>query len=158
MEMEEEDEASEQDESTSYLPVTLTITKSTDGSALVVDTIIEDSQFTISDVMYYKDGKLAEDKTTQGAEKRGELYDGPGKPSLLSTVPIGFVLTLYGHSLLVPAFDHLDPTVQEQFQQFIEARGFDESLADAVVELQRGKEVKVRPCCSPLYARDRSPC
>jgi hypothetical protein len=78
MEMEEDEEMPEQDESTSYLPVTITITKSTDASALVVDTIIEDSQFTISDVMYYKDGQLASDKSTQGAEKRGELYDGPG--------------------------------------------------------------------------------
>lgn len=47
----------------------------------MIDTIVEDSQFTISDVLYYKDGKLASDKSAEAAEKRGELYDGPGESS-----------------------------------------------------------------------------
>lgn len=149
---------------------TAALAQADDPAALVIETLIEDAQFTISDVLYYKDASLAADKSTQGEDKRRELYDGPGQSLSLPLVvrspcaladrarPPDSRLTL---ALLRPcppsaAFDHLDPTVQENFQLFVEARGFDEGLAEQIIELQRGKEVKVRAHPVPVLASLRS--
>jgi len=96
--------------------VGITITKPTTG-ALSVDAVAGDGAFVIENISFYQDAKLATELTAEADWKRRGLYIGP-------------------------QFDHLDVAVQELFEQYLEERGINSSLAVFIPEYAEMKEQK----------------
>jgi complement component 1 Q subcomponent-binding protein len=108
------------DETSFPVRCSLYITKpSSSGSAgaLVMDLLVENETFVIDNISFYKDEKVAEDMTAEGDWKRRGIYIGP-------------------------RFDHLDATVQSEFENFLEERDINEALASFIPLYCEYKEQK----------------
>lgn len=115
-ESEDVNEAKEEEEETPAFPVrcAITISKQSQG-ALTIDAQAIDGSFTIENISFYKDAKLATDLTAEADWARRGLYIGP-------------------------QFDTLDQTVQEQFEHFLEERGIATELALFIPNFAEFKE------------------
>ncbi|KAE8227247.1 hypothetical protein CF319_g269 [Tilletia indica] len=107
--------AGEEDEY-SNIPIraAITIAKPSAG-AMTLEALVQDGAWVIENISYYQDGKLATDPTAEADWARRGLYIGP-------------------------QFDTLDIKVQEQFENFLEERGFDAPLAIFIVQYAEFKE------------------
>ncbi|CEH17648.1 regulatory protein suaprga1 [Ceraceosorus bombacis] len=85
--------------------------------ALTLDAQAEDGQFTVENISYYKDAKLATDLSADADWARRGLYIGP-------------------------QFETLDENVQAQFEAFLNERGIDSDLARFVPDFAELKEQK----------------
>lgn len=115
-ESEDVNETKEEEEETPAFPVrcAITISKQSQG-ALTIDAQAVDGSFTIENISFYKDAKLATDLTAEADWARRGLYIGP-------------------------QFDTLDQTVQEQFEHFLEERGIATELALFIPNFAEFKE------------------
>lgn len=117
-ELEESEDVNEakDEEETPAFPVrcAITISKQSQG-ALTIDAQAVDGSFTIENISFYKDAKLATDLTAEADWARRGLYIGP-------------------------QFDTLDQTVQEQFEHFLEERGIATELALFIPNFAEFKE------------------
>ncbi|KAM0787415.1 hypothetical protein ACM66B_003498 [Microbotryomycetes sp. NB124-2] len=93
----------------------ITITKQGVEGALSIDAVAQDGMFTINNVSFYSDADLATGMSSEDDWKRQGLYMGP-------------------------AFDNLDEGVQSEFENFLEERGIDSSLALFIPDLAEYKE------------------
>ncbi|KAG7571434.1 hypothetical protein FFLO_00617 [Filobasidium floriforme] len=93
----------EEAENTFPIRCSLSITKPSGGS-LVMDLLVENEAFVIDSAQFYSDAKLAEDMTAEGDWKRRATYVGP-------------------------RFDHLDSTVQTEFENYLDERAINQNLA-----------------------------
>ncbi|PWN46084.1 mitochondrial glyco protein [Ceraceosorus guamensis] len=113
----EEEEGSEEEQEAGF-PVRCAITISKEGKgALTLDAQAEDGQFTVENISYYKDAKLATDLSADADWARRGLYIGP-------------------------QFETLDENVQAQFEAFLNERGIDSDLARFVPDFAELKEQK----------------
>ncbi|KAK0546594.1 Mitochondrial acidic protein mam33 [Tilletia horrida] len=92
----------------------ITISKPNAG-AMTLEALVQDGAWVIENISYYSDAKLATDPTAEADWARRGLYIGP-------------------------QFDTLDVKVQEQFEFFLEERGFDAPLAIFLVQYAEYKE------------------
>ncbi|PWN24417.1 mitochondrial glyco protein [Jaminaea rosea] len=101
------------------LPVrcAITITKPSPLGALTIDAQAESGTFTIENISFYQDSKLATELTAEADWKRRGLYIGPQFPTL-------------------------DDALQEHFQGYLEERGIDDDLALFVPLFAEWKEQK----------------
>ncbi|PWN31346.1 mitochondrial glyco protein [Meira miltonrushii] len=115
-ESEDMNETKEEEEETPAFPVrcAITISKQSQG-ALTIDAQAIDGSFTIENISFYKDAKLATDLTAEADWARRGLYIGP-------------------------QFDTLDQSVQEQFEHFLEERGIATELALFIPNFAEFKE------------------
>jgi len=111
-----ETEEASQNES---LPIrtAITISKGKGQGALTVDAVAQDGLFLVDNISLYKDESLALELTSEADWKRRGLYMGP-------------------------AFDHLDESLQTDFESFLEERGIDSNLALFIPDLAEHKEQK----------------
>lgn len=108
--------SSESDESQpASFPVRCSITISKPSGCLSIDTIAQDGVFVIDNIAFYKDSKLATDLTSEADWQRRGLYIGP-------------------------QFDDMDENVQEAFEQYLEERGINTTLALFVIDYIDYKE------------------
>lgn len=112
-------EGEEEDETSFPVRCSLYITKPTQPSsgALVMDLLVEEDEFVIDNISFYKDEKVAEDMSAEGDWKRRGIYIGP-------------------------RFDHLDVAVQTEFEHFLEERDVNEALASFIPMYCEYKEQK----------------
>ena len=89
------------------------------GGALHFEGLIQDGAVVVQNISFYKDAALATGLTAEADWNRRGLYIGP-------------------------QFDHLDVNVQEEFDEFLAARGVDQNLAVFLPEYAEYKEQKVR--------------
>ncbi|KAK0563301.1 Mitochondrial acidic protein mam33 [Tilletia horrida] len=92
----------------------ITISKPSAG-AMTLEALVQDGAWVIENISYYNDAKLATDPTAEADWARRGLYIGP-------------------------QFDTLDIKVQEQFENYLEERGFDAPLALFIVQYAEYKE------------------
>lgn len=85
--------------------------------ALTVDAVAQDGLFLVDNISLYQDESLALELTSEADWKRRGLYMGP-------------------------AFDHLDESLQTDFEAFLEERGIDSNLALFIPDLAEFKEQK----------------
>lgn len=93
--------------------------------------------FTISNISYYGDEKLATDMSSEGDWKRQGLYMGPAVSS-----PAGFAICVEDPAdlnALCSQFENLDDGVQGEFETFLEERGINSSLALFIPDLAEYK-------------------
>ncbi|KAB5593438.1 Mitochondrial acidic protein mam33 [Ceratobasidium theobromae] len=95
----------------------IVISKGPDQGALSIDALAQDGAMVVDNVSFYKDSKLATDLTAEADWKRRGLYIGP-------------------------QFDHLDTSVQEEFERYLDERGIGGDLALFVPEYAEYKEQK----------------
>ncbi|UZJ56003.1 hypothetical protein CBS101457_005323 [Exobasidium rhododendri] len=119
-----EDEETPEEEEVRPFPVrcAITISKPNQG-ALTVDAQAVDATFSIENISFYKDSKLATELTAEADWARRGLYIGP-------------------------QFETLDETVQAQFESFLEERGISTDLAMFIPNFAEYKEQ--REYCSWL--------
>lgn len=86
------------------------------------ETTISEGVFSVQNITHYKDAALATELSSEADWKRRGLYLGP-------------------------QFEHLDPAVQESFENFLNERGIDENLAAFLPEYAEWKEQQVRYRC-----------
>ncbi|BGO91157.1 hypothetical protein NBRC10512_005749 [Rhodotorula toruloides] len=100
------------------LPIetSITITKQA-GGAVTIDAVAQDGMFTINNISFYPDADLALGMSSEDDWKRQGLYMGP-------------------------AFDNLDEAVQTEFEEYLEERGINSSLALLIPDLAEWKEQK----------------
>ena len=79
----------------------------------------QEGAFIIENISFYPDTKLGTELTADADWKRRGLYIGP-------------------------AFEQLDPNVQEDFEKYLDERGVNESLALFVPDYAEFKEQRVR--------------
>ena len=79
----------------------------------------QDGGFILDNISYYPDALLGTELTADADWSRRGLYIGPH-------------------------FDNLDVAVQEEFEKFMQERGFNENLAMFIPEYAEFKEQKVR--------------
>jgi len=85
-------------------PVHATVTIEKNGKgAILIDITSQDGAFMINNVVFYKDAKLATDKSSEADAKRQSLYLGP-------------------------EFSQLDENLQVQFEKYLEERGINTHL------------------------------
>ncbi|GAA96031.1 uncharacterized protein L969DRAFT_19728 [Mixia osmundae IAM 14324] len=119
--MEDESATAETDEEGNDLeepgfPVRTSITiNKPEGGALTIDAIAQDGVFVIDNIAFYSDALLASELTAEADWKRRGLYIGP-------------------------QFSHLDESLQQEFEDYLEERGVDASLALFIPELADYKE------------------
>ncbi|CAD6890035.1 unnamed protein product [Tilletia controversa] len=108
--------ANGEDDEYSNIPIraAITIAKPSAG-ALTLEALVQDGAWVIENISYYQDGSLATDPTAEADWARRGLYIGP-------------------------QFDTLDIKVQEQFENYLEERGFDAPLAIFIVQYAEFKE------------------
>jgi complement component 1 Q subcomponent-binding protein len=94
----------------------ITISKPTKG-ALTIEAVTQEGALVVDNISYYADGKLATELTADADWKRRGLYIGP-------------------------QFDHLDATVQEEFERYLEERGIGANIAVFVPDYAEYKEQK----------------
>jgi complement component 1 Q subcomponent-binding protein len=96
--------------------------------------------FTISNISYYGDEKLATDMSSEGDWKRQGLYMGP---AVSRKTGYSANLTCLGHFTDLVAtraqFENLDDGVQGEFETFLEERGINSSLALFIPDLAEYK-------------------
>jgi len=112
----DEDEADADEESSYPVHAAVTIEKSGKG-ALSIDITSQDGAFMINTVLFYKDGKLATEKSSEADMKRQTLYLGP-------------------------EFAQLDENLQVQFERYLEERGINTALALFIPIYSEYKEQK----------------
>ncbi|KAF8312107.1 mitochondrial glycoprotein [Clavulina sp. PMI_390] len=114
----ETEEGSEPEASpSSPIRVAFTISKTGKG-ALSVDAILDqEGTFVVDNISYYDNAKVATENTAEADWTRRGLYIGP-------------------------QFDHLDVSVQEQFEAFLQERGINSSLALFIPAYAEYKEQK----------------
>lgn len=95
----------------------ITISKGRGQGALTIDAVAQDGLFLVDNISLYQDESLALELTSEADWKRRGLYMGP-------------------------AFDHLDESLQTNFEQFLEERGIDSNLALFIPDLAEYKEQK----------------
>ncbi|KAL9938674.1 hypothetical protein V8E36_002393 [Tilletia maclaganii] len=104
------------DDEYSNIPIRAAITISkTSAGAMTLEALVQDGAWVIENISFYNDAKLATDPTAEADWARRGLYIGP-------------------------QFDTLDLKVQEQFENFLEERGFDAPLAIFIVQYAEYKE------------------
>ncbi|ORY00199.1 mitochondrial glyco protein [Basidiobolus meristosporus CBS 931.73] len=115
--MDEEEEGEEPAELPFPVRCNISITKGDDNGCFTIDAIAEDGAFGIESVIFYKDAKLARDRTSEADWNRRGYYVGPN-------------------------FNNLDEGVKENIQKYLEERGFDEYLANFIPDYIEYKEQK----------------
>jgi complement component 1 Q subcomponent-binding protein len=110
----DEDEA---DEESSYPVHAVVIIEKSGKGALSIDITSQDGAFMINNVLFYKDGKLATDKSSEADTKRQSLYLGP-------------------------EFSQLDENLQVQLERYLEERGINTALALFIPYYSEYKEQK----------------
>ncbi|KAH9916979.1 mitochondrial glycoprotein [Epithele typhae] len=113
----EESEESESSMESSPMRVSFLFTKSNTPGSVSFDGMCQDGAFTIDNVTYYTDAKMATDLTAEADWKRRGYYIGP-------------------------TFETLDATLQEEFDHFLEERGINSALAYFIPEYAEHKEQK----------------
>ncbi|KAF8524279.1 regulatory protein suaprga1 [Hysterangium stoloniferum] len=115
----EESEDSEDETGPSYpIRTSITVSKPKDApGSLSIDAVCQDGVFVIENIAYYSDSSLATELSAEADWKRRGLYMGP-------------------------QFDHLDVSVQEEFDTFLRDRGITEGLALFIPEYAEYKEQK----------------
>jgi len=115
---EEETEDSEKEVGEESLPVhaSVTIEKPSKG-ALSIDITAQDGTFMVNNVFYYKDSKLANDRSADADGLRQALYLGP-------------------------EFEDLDEDLQVLFERYLEERGINTALALFISYYAEYKEQK----------------
>jgi complement component 1 Q subcomponent-binding protein len=113
----DEEEGEGADESPVSLPIraSLSITKTNAPGALNVDMLCQDGTFAIENLSYYDDAKTGTDLTAEADWNRRGLYIGP-------------------------QFDTLDVGVQDAFDQYLNERGVNDSVAFFIPEYASYKE------------------
>ncbi|PWN48720.1 mitochondrial glyco protein [Violaceomyces palustris] len=111
-------ESTEEDGQVPSFPVrcAITISKSNKG-ALTIDAQAQDGDFTIENISFYKDAKLATELTAEADWARRGLYIGP-------------------------QFETLDEEVQTHFESYLIERGIDSNLALFIPNFGEYKEQK----------------
>ncbi|KAK9764533.1 Mitochondrial acidic protein mam33 [Basidiobolus ranarum] len=115
--MYEEEESEEPAELPFPVRCNISITKGDNNGCFTIDAIAEDGDFGIESVIFYKDAKLARDRTGEADWNRRGFYVGPN-------------------------FSNLDESVKENIQKYLEERGFDEYLANFLPDYIEYKEQK----------------
>ncbi|KAI7868329.1 mitochondrial glycoprotein [Spinellus fusiger] len=113
-EMEGAEEETEEVPSSYPIHASVTIEKG-DKGATTIDITVEDGEITIDTIMFYKDGKLATEQTSDADWKRRGQYIGP-------------------------QFPDLDDGVQSLFLRYLEERGINTALANFLPEYIEYKE------------------
>ncbi|BGP24204.1 regulatory protein suaprga1 [Rhodotorula toruloides] len=98
------------------IETSVTITKQA-GGAVTIDAVAQDGMFTINNISFYPDADLALGMSSEDDWRRQGLYMGP-------------------------AFDNLDEGVQTEFEEYLEERGINSSLALLIPDLAEWKEQK----------------
>lgn len=110
-------ETEEDDEAVSF-PVRASVTIEKDGQgAVTIDTVAQDGEIAVESVMYYKDGKLADEQSAEADWQRRGLYIGP-------------------------QFAELDEGLQNLFERYLEERGVNSALANFLPDYVEYKEQK----------------
>ncbi|CAD6570102.1 MAG: Mitochondrial acidic protein mam33 [Cyphobasidiales sp. Tagirdzhanova-0007] len=111
--------AAESQAESQSLPIrcAITISKGKSQGALTIDAVAQDGLFLVDNISLYPDETLALDLTSDADWKRRGLYMGP-------------------------AFDHLDESLQTEFEAYLEERGIDSNLALFIPDLAEYKEQK----------------
>jgi complement component 1 Q subcomponent-binding protein len=137
----EEDEDTPEDDEPRPFPVrcAITISKPNQG-ALTVDAQAVDGTFSIENISFYKDSKLATELTAEADWARRGLYIGPQvsrrRGCIEQLAANVFVSSFY----ICNQFETLDETVQAQFESFLEERGISTDLAMFVPNFAEYKE------------------
>ncbi|KAK4700154.1 hypothetical protein P7C70_g6100, partial [Phenoliferia sp. Uapishka_3] len=113
----ESEGAEEEGEASFPVEATITVTKSNGGGALTIDAVAQDGLFSISNISFYNDAKLANGLTAEDDWKRQGLYIGPD-------------------------FQNLDEAVQTEFENYLEERGINSDLALFIPDFAEYKEQK----------------
>ncbi|GJJ14974.1 hypothetical protein Clacol_009244 [Clathrus columnatus] len=114
---EENSEEGNEDEVPPSHPIRVSITVTKAKGALSLDAVCQDGIFITENVAFYSDATLANELSAEADWKRRGLYMGP-------------------------QFDHLDVSVQEEFESFLRERGISEGLALFIPEYAEYKEQK----------------
>lgn len=92
-----------------------------------MDLLVENEAFVIDSAQFYSDAKLAEDMTAEGDWKRRATYVGPRECSVS-----GDHIQARQFTNLVlffsSGFDHLDSTVQTEFENYLDERAINQNL------------------------------
>ncbi|CEP07719.1 hypothetical protein [Parasitella parasitica] len=108
----------ENEEDAVSFPVRASVTIEKDGQgAVTIDTVAQDGEIAVESVMYYKDGKLADEQSAEADWQRRGLYIGP-------------------------QFAELDEGLQNLFERYLEERGINAALANFLPEYIEFKEQK----------------
>ncbi|KAI8646106.1 mitochondrial glycoprotein [Parasitella parasitica] len=108
----------ENEEEDVSFPVRASVTIEKDGQgAVTIDTVAQDGEIAIESVMYYKDGKLADEQSAEADWQRRGLYIGP-------------------------QFAELDEGLQNLFERYLEERGINTTLANFLPDYVEFKEQK----------------
>ncbi|KAI8883383.1 mitochondrial glycoprotein [Backusella circina FSU 941] len=108
----------EGEEDATSFPVRASVTIEKDGQgAVTIDTVAQDGEIAVESVMYYKDGKLADDQSAEADWQRRGLYIGP-------------------------QFAELDQNLQELFEKYLDERGVNSGLANFLPDYVEYKEQK----------------
>ncbi|KAJ1311356.1 hypothetical protein OPQ81_009849 [Rhizoctonia solani] len=113
----EDEEGAEGEIPTPPIRCSIVISKGSDQGALSIDALAQDGTMIVDNVSFYKDAKLATELTSEADWKRRGLYIGP-------------------------QFDHLDVTVQEEFERYLEERDINDVLATFIPQYSEYKEQK----------------
>jgi len=113
---ENESERSEEDPiRISPIRASLAVTKTSAPGTLNIDMVVQEGQFVVDNISYYKDAKVGTELTADADWKRRGLYMGP-------------------------QFDTLDVAVQEEFDAWLRERGVNESVALFIPDYAEFKE------------------
>jgi complement component 1 Q subcomponent-binding protein len=108
----------ENEEDAVSFPVRASVTIEKDGQgAVTIDTVAQDGEIAVESVMYYKDGKLADEQSAEADWQRRGLYIGP-------------------------QFAELDESLQNLFERYLEERGVNAALANFLPDYVEFKEQK----------------
>ncbi|KAL9547248.1 hypothetical protein MBANPS3_006252 [Mucor bainieri] len=108
----------ENEEDAVSFPVRASVTIEKDGQgAVTIDTVAQDGEIAVESVMYYKDGKLADEQSAEADWQRRGLYIGP-------------------------QFAELDESLQTLFERYLEERGVNAALANFLPDYVEYKEQK----------------
>ncbi|KAI8974897.1 mitochondrial glycoprotein [Pilobolus umbonatus] len=108
----------EEEEDAPSFPVRASVTIEKEGQgAVTVDTVAQDGEIAVESVMYYKDGKLADEQSAEADWQRRGLYMGP-------------------------QFSELDENLQVLIERYLEERGIHSGLANFLPDYVEYKEQK----------------
>ncbi|KAI8078255.1 mitochondrial glycoprotein, partial [Gilbertella persicaria] len=111
-----EDDMVENEEEVVSFPVRASVTIEKEGQgAVTIDTVAQDGEIAVESVMYYKDGKLANEQSAEADWQRRGLYIGP-------------------------QFAELDEGLQSLFERYLEERGINSALANFLPDYIEYKE------------------
>ncbi|TFK73419.1 mitochondrial glyco protein [Pluteus cervinus] len=114
---ENEEEMDMENNPTYPIRASLAVTKNNTQGALNIDMVVQEGQFLVDNISFYKDSQLGTELTAEADWNRRGLYIGP-------------------------QFDTLDLTLQEEFDKWLRERGVNETVAMFIPEYAEHKEQK----------------